>query len=97
MPARGRDERLGERDVGSARSVDGQPAPLLVGQRVVALNLDVEHAIGDVLADGGEAPFLDGAVDVVVVGFGERRNDPGSLPGRSCGRFAPVSRSSTFR
>ena len=42
MPARGRDERLGERDVGSAGSVDGQPAPLLVGHGVVALNLHVE-------------------------------------------------------
>ena len=50
--AGGRDERLRERDVGSARSVDWQPASLLLGQRVVALNLDVEHAIGDVLADG---------------------------------------------
>ena len=78
MPARGRDERLRECDVGSARSVDWQATSLLVGQRVVALNLDVEDAIGNVLADGGEAPCLHGAVDVVVVGFGERRDDPGS-------------------
>ena len=97
MPARGCDERLGERDVGSARSVDGQPAPLLVGQGVVALNLHVEDAIGDVPADGSEAPFFYGAVDVVIVGFAKWRDNPGSRQVDRTDRPGRVFRSATLR
>ena len=80
MAAGRRQKGLSKGDVRCTGPVDRQAAPQCVRQWKAALDLHVEHAVSDVLADDLPVSLFDRVVlptgDVVVVGFAKGRDDP---------------------